>query len=136
MPKSDNIQAVIVYEIDRLSRRYVHQILLREEIKASGVEIHYAKTGQKSADRADDRIGEDVMALLAEIDREKILERTNRGKQQKLAEGKPGGGGKPPYGYRWQGAGKAKCLVIVEEEAKVVRLIFAWYVDRMGPAEI
>ena len=56
--------------------------------------------------RAEDRIGEDVMALLAEIDREKILERTNRGKQQKLAEGKPGGGGKPPYGYRWRGPGE------------------------------
>jgi len=39
------------------------------------------------------------------------------------------GHGAAPYGYQWEGPRRERYLVIRPDEAKVVQLIFEWYVD-------
>jgi site-specific DNA recombinase len=37
----DSVKAVIVYDLDRLSRKAIHQFLLEEEFVKRGAEVHY-----------------------------------------------------------------------------------------------
>ena len=69
-----------------------------------------------------------VKATIAEYEREKINERMTRGRQQKITSGSVLVSGRPPYGYRVVKDENGKqMLVLHEEEAEVVRLIFTWY---------
>jgi len=118
------VEAVIIYTSDRLSRNLAHSLLLREEWQRAGIELHYVSRG-KSEDTPEGRMMENIEAVIAEYEREKIKERTRRGKLQKAMSGKWVGNGSPPYGYRRDDKGN---LAIDELEAEIVRRIFALYI--------
>jgi site-specific DNA recombinase len=61
---------------------------------------------------------------VAELEREKIAERTQRGRRARVASGKPIAGPRPAYGYTWS-ADKTRYL-IDPATAPVVRIIFDW----------
>lgn len=71
---------------------------------------------------------ENIKAVIAEFERVKINERTSRGRQQKVKSGNGLVHGRPPYGYRQQEQNGKSQLIIHEAEARIVRLIFNWYV--------
>lgn len=127
------LDAVIVHAADRLSRNLGHSILLREEWQRAGIEIHYADRG-KSHDTSEGRLSDNVQAVIAEYEREKIRERTRRGKMAKAKSGKLVGDGSPPYGYRRVGKDENTHLEIDEYEAAIVRRIFAMYLGLEGEA--
>ncbi|HSD84836.1 MAG TPA: recombinase family protein [Anaerolineae bacterium] len=58
-------------------------------------------------------------------ERRKIIERTSRGKMTKAQRDKVVGSGRPPYGYDFSENG----LVINENQARIVRLIYLAYVE-------
>ena len=58
-------------------------------------------------------------------ERQKIIERTNRGKAAKARAGKVVGTGLAPYGYTYANGE----LVIEEPQARIVRMIFDWYAN-------
>ena len=70
-----------------------------------------------------------VQGAVSEYEREKILERTQRGRQLKLQEGKLILCGIPPLGYNYIRKSKNRPghLVINPEEAQTVRTIFEMY---------
>jgi site-specific DNA recombinase len=72
-----------------------------------------------------------LLASIAALERETILERTQGGKDRNVKEGKWVSGA-PPFGYRIED----KRLVIYEPEAKTVRLIFQLYGDEMSTVEV
>ena len=117
----------VVYEQDRLNRKYTDYAGLREKLMLNGIEIYYSRDKSKVASSAYDRIGDDIKALLAEAELEKIAERTHRGRRQKVLEGNIIGGGSAPYGYSYVGRGRDRKLAINPEEAAVVQTIFALY---------
>ncbi len=61
--------------------------------------------------------------FVAEMERLKIRERTQRGTRARVEAGKPLVGCRPPYGYRWRDAEKSGFL-LDPERAAVVRRIF------------
>ena len=65
-------------------------------------------------------------AFVAELEREKIRERTNRGKAARIADGKYPAVGRPPYGYRWRDPGPKQKTQLVPDEttAPIVQRIF------------
>ena len=63
-----------------------------------------------------------LFATLAEFDRDQIVEKLKRGRQARVASGKWMGGGKVPFGYRYNK--ETSSLEVVPEEAEVVREIF------------
>ena len=123
----DEADVLVTWKLDRLHRSYVNTILLRSEIQKLGKELHYAQLKMKSGETAKQRLPEDIMALMAEIEADEISERTSMGKRQKALSGKWIGLNKPPYGYNTVGRGKTVTLAVNEEQAKVVRDIFTWY---------
>jgi len=125
------IDAVVVYALDRLSRNTAHLLLLLDELRSAGVAPHTVNRGE-SGDTPEARMMNTIEAAFAEFERLKIKERMQRGKRQKAASGLAVGEGSAPYGYRWEGRGKERRLVIVPEEAEIVKTIFAWSIEGDG----
>ena len=124
MAQAGEIDVVIVYDLDRLSRKAVYQMLLEEELGKNGVTIHYVLGNYGDDDEG--RLQKQIRAAISEYERGKITERTERGKRKKARQELVVGGGRIAYGYRYDGDGH---LVTVEEEAHIVRLIFEWYTN-------
>ncbi len=74
-----------------------------------------------------------LFATLAEFDRDQIVEKLKRGRQARVASGKWMGGGKVPFGYRYNK--ETSSLEIVPEEAEVVREIFRLYIEEKMPPQ-
>jgi len=113
-----------VCSLDRLSRNHAQILLLVDELQRLGVAIHLAKPSRVMGRTADDRIADDHEARLAEIERALFVERTTDGRQAKIKRGHYPGGGQPPYGYCVEGHGPETQLVMADEQAAVVRMIF------------
>lgn len=133
-------EAVIVYTQDRLSRNLAHTLVLREEWQRARIELHYVDRGQ-AKDTAEARLMQNIEGVIAEYEREKIRKRAMDGKREKVASGRVLGGGIAPYGYRYKGKKKDTQLVIADDEAKIVRLVFHWFTVGddgvpLGPSQI
>jgi site-specific DNA recombinase len=109
-------------------------LLLVDELQRLGIEIHLAKQGRVMGRTADDRIADCDEAYRAEVERAALVERTVEGRRAKIRRGHYPGGGQPPYGYRVEGRGPETQIVIDEEQAAVVRMIFQLfaYGDAIG----
>lgn len=127
--------ALIVYQTDRLHRDLPHAMLTRRELQRLGIQIHTVKRG-KSGDGPEEQFADNIDDLLAELERARIAERTNRGKKAKMSAGKVLGAGSAPYGYRYEGRGAERHLVIDETTAPIVREIFAAYAAGEGVTAI
>ena len=122
------VQAVIVHDLDRLSRKLAHQLLLSEEFEQAGVTLHIV-TMPDGAKTPEAQLLSNVHGIIAEYERAKILERTRRGLIGRAKEGYPPAG-VIPLGYRYvKHDGKGGHYDIAPEEALLVQDIFRWYVQ-------
>ncbi|MCL6476996.1 MAG: recombinase family protein [Peptococcaceae bacterium] len=125
--RAGKISAVYFYRLDRLARSTQVVLNTYNELEKLNVSI-------KSMTEAFDTgtpVGKFFMTLLAGIaalERDTILDRTQLGKQRKAREG-CWTSGPPPFGYR---IGPDKKLVVHEAEAGTVRLIFRLYGEGMS----
>src|SRR6266702_4114654 len=121
------IQAVLVYAPDRLSRKYAYQILLIEEFTRQGVEALFLKAPQSAT--AEDQLVVQFQGMIAEYERAQILERSRRGKRHRARAGEVSVLCGAPYGYRYiRKTNDAPARYEVDAaEAEVVRLVFENY---------
>jgi site-specific DNA recombinase len=127
MSRAREIDAILVYELDRLSRKLVHQLIIEEELGKAGVSVYYVLGDYKDTDEG--RLMKQIRASIAEYERAKIQERMRRGKRAKVKSGNVMTFGCDPYGYRLSKSQDGKTgFTIVEDEAQVVKLIYEWYV--------
>ena len=117
------VQAVIVYDLDRLSRVLWHQCMLIEGWQKDGVSFH--TVGQKIEDTPEGRVLRQVMGSFAEMEHTKTRERSLRGIRKRVESGFPHAAA-APYGYHWKKLPQASTLEVDETEAEVVRQIFRW----------
>lgn len=117
--------AVLIYDPDRLARRYSYQELVMDELREAGIEIIFVTL--PAPKNSEDKILHGVRGLFAEYERAKISERFRLGKLRKAKEGHIQVT-VPLYGYSYiakteelQGHYK-----IDENEARIVRMIFSW----------
>ncbi len=120
------VKLAIIHDPDRLSRKLSHQLLLYEEIEKTGTALRFVTTPTGETPEA--RILFQMKGVFAEYEREEIKERCLRGLIAKAKEGFIPSG-KPPYGYEISDKGRNKkaALVVKEDEARVLRLIFKLY---------
>ncbi|MFD2052011.1 recombinase family protein [Mesorhizobium calcicola] len=128
------VDRLYVHAPDRLARRYAHQALLIDEFRRTGVEIVFLN--RPIGGTAEDDLLLQVQGVIAEYERAKILERSRRGRRHAARSGSVSALTGAPFGYRYvsrdQSGGLAR-FEVVEEEAHIVRLIFAWVgLDRMS----
>jgi len=124
------INAMIVYDLDRMARKSVHQMILEEELNRLGIIVEYVIGRYEDSDEG--RLQKQIRASIAEYEKAKILERSKRGKRGKAKSGFVLGGARPPYGYTSRSEPHKNWLVVDEEEAKVVRMVYDWYVYGNG----
>ena len=115
------VEVVIAYAVDRLSRNQNHIGVLFDEVEQAGARLDFVT--ERFEDTAIGRFILAARAFIAEVEREKIAERTTRGKIERARSGRlPQATGKGIYGYRYNSqTGQRE---IVEEQASVVRVIF------------
>lgn len=121
------LDAVIVYDIDRLARKSAYQVLIEEEFRRVGVVIEFVMAQYEDTDEG--RLQKQIRGVIAEYEKAKIMERSRRGKQGKAKSGFVITGARPPYGYRVKSEPHKAWLEIDKAEAAVVRTIFDWYVN-------
>lgn len=134
--KKDNIDYVIVYKLSRFGRNARDIMNSLQVLEQSDV----ALCTVDGAINTKDRMGKliiTILAAVAEMELDNINEQTFLGRQQKAREGK-WNGGFAPYGYRISdGKNSEPDILVVEEEAKTVRLIYDLYTkQKIGVAGI
>lgn len=77
--------AVVVYDVDRLSRNLSHQLLLTDEIEHSGATLHFVKSDYQNTPEG--RLFYAMRGAFAGYEREKFRERSMRGKVAMLQKG-------------------------------------------------
>ena len=131
------IQTVLAYSPDRLSRKYAYQILLIEEFARHGVETRFVKSPQ--GDSAEDQLLVQFQGMIAEYERAQIMERSRRGKRHRAQLGEVSVLSNAPYGYRYmRKTDEAPAAYIIDEsEARVVRRVYEMYtVEGLSIGEI
>src|SRR5205814_3391035 len=66
------VQAVFVHDLDRLSRKLAHQLLLSEEFEHGGVALHVV-TMPASGKTPETQLLSNVRGIIAEYERSKLL---------------------------------------------------------------
>jgi len=131
------IQVVLAFSPDRLSRKYAYQILLIEEFARHGVETLFVKSPQGNS--PEDQLLVQFQGMIAEYERAQILERSRRGKRHRAQAGEVSVMSGAPYGYRYiRKTEEALAAYMVDEaEASVVRRVYEMYtVEGLSIAEI
>src|ERR1700738_5276951 len=121
------LDAVLVYAPDRLSRRYAYQILLIEEVARAGVEPLFIRSPR--ATTAEDQLLLQFQGMIAKYERAQILERSRRGKRHRAREAQVSVLSGAQFGYRYvrKNEQSAAYYEINEAEAPVVRLVYERY---------
>jgi site-specific DNA recombinase len=112
------IDAVIVYKLDRLSRRVIDTLNLIELMKRHKVVFH-SITDNIDTKTAMGKFFLNIMASLAQMERDLISERTKDALWMKIIKNERAG--QIPYG--WELAPDGKALTAKEDEQEVIQLI-------------
>jgi site-specific DNA recombinase len=127
--REGKIQGIVIYVLDRLSRNQTHTAVLLEEMEHYGVTVYCVK--EKIDSRPMGKFVTAALALVAEMEREKINGRTSTGRINKALHDKIPPVGRVPYGRRWvyNDKGEHDDIALVEYEADVLRQAAQEYAD-------
>src|SRR2546425_2190729 len=117
-----SFEVLLCHCLDRLARRYAYQVLLLEELERAGVELVFAREGERSGSPEDELLRQ-FQGMIAEYERAQIRERTRRGKAHRARQGSQAVLSAAPYGYRYVKKSEQMdgFYEVHEPEAEVVR---------------
>ena len=124
---------VLVTSPDRLARKYVHQVLLIEELEQKGCQVEFLD--RPMSQDPHDQLLLQIRGAVAEYERTLITERMRRGRLSKFRAGVLLPWTRPPYGYRLhpERPRDPTGVRIEPAEAAIVAEIFAGYLkDGIG----
>lgn len=130
--RDGKIQGMVVRTLDRLSRSQSHVAILLEEMDHYDVRLYSVKEVIDETPMG--KFARMVLAFVAEMEREKILDRTITGRLNRAKEGNivsAVGGAKPSYGWKWHinEEGEKDGIELDEEKADVLRQAAEEYAD-------
>jgi site-specific DNA recombinase len=117
---------IIVWDLRRFSRNFVHSAMIFEEVESAGGMI--VSVSENIDNSLTGKLIRSIMAWSAESERNKIVEYANRRWQTRIESGLPVGTGRPPYGWDWKDREKT-CYKVDMEEAAVRVSIFHMFVE-------
>lgn len=129
-------EGVLIYDPDRLARKYSYQELISDELIELGLKVLYVTTPPPEDDS--DKLLYGVKGLFAEYERARIAERFRLGKIRKARDGHVVTS-QAPYGYDYipKQASREGYYKINKVEAAVVKMIFQWITtERLTMREI
>jgi len=128
--RAGDIDMIVVYCLDRLSRDPTHGVILTQELEKHNVTIEGVTETVDSSELG--KLISYIRGFASKLEAEKIRERTARGRKAKAQQGQiPTGGFSHIYGYDYisktsKSSGKR---IINELEAEWVKKIYRWCVD-------
>lgn len=117
---------IIVWDLRRLSRNFVHSAIIWEEIEQAGGQI--ISISERIDNTLTGKLIRSILAWSAESERHKNVEHANRHWQSRLQAGLPIATGRAPYGWSWEDDDKL-AYVLDKEEAAVRLSIFQMFVE-------
>ncbi|WP_236601694.1 recombinase family protein [Ktedonobacter sp. SOSP1-52] len=129
--REGKIQGVVIRTLDRLSRSQVHNAILMEEMEHHKITLHCVK--EAIDDTPMGRFTRMILSFVAEMEREKIMDRTLTGRISMAKQGAFKEGPKPLHGYKWHDEQKKDYRVIDEAEADVCRWVHEEFDKGKGP---
>ncbi len=129
--EEEHIRVVVVNELDRLARDMVSTLLFLEDLQRVGCRFA-AVADDLDLTTPDGELKMMILSVFAHYFRKQLARKVKGGMEERARQGKHHGG-RPPYGFRFQG----DKLEPYPEQAEVVRQIYAWYVhEGVGGREI
>jgi len=128
--RNKEVDAVIAYSTDRLSRDPLHLLLLAEEFDKAGISLVFVTEPLDNS--MEGQLLGFVRGWASKLEVIKIRERSIRGKRSRAIAGKlPSGTGHKLYGYDYMaGKGVGEGIRYINEaEAKWVREMYRWLVE-------
>jgi len=129
-------ELVVLTAPDRLARKYIHQVLLLEELERHGCRVEFLE--RPMSDDPHDQLVLQIRGAVAEYERALIADRMRRGRQAKLQAGQLLPWTRAPYGYVLdvERPRDPTRVQVHEVEAAIVRQIFAGYTDLATPTSL
>ncbi|MDQ0274768.1 site-specific DNA recombinase [Peptoniphilus koenoeneniae] len=121
--EKDNIDCVLVFKLSRFGRNAADTLNSLQVMEEHGVHLVSVDDCLDSSKDAG-KLVITILSAVAEMERENIISQTMEGRKQKAREGK-WNGGFAPTGYSL----KDGELIINEEEAKTIKIIFDLYTN-------
>lgn len=124
--RTEQIDVVVVYCLDRLSRDPTHGVILTQELEKHGIKLEAVTEDVDNSELG--KLISYIRGFASKLEAEKIRERTMRGKKARAAKGKiPGSVGKHFGFYYVPGKGEGEGIrYINEDEAKWIRKWKDW----------
>ena len=119
----DEVSFVLVFKLSRFGRNAADVLSSLQLMQDYGVNLICVEDNIDSSKEAG-KLLISIIAAVAEMERENIRVQTMAGRMQKAREGK-WNGGFAPYGYALENGE----LVIAEDEADIIRMIFDRYIN-------
>ena len=133
LARSGHVDLLLVYRVDRLSRKVRQLAQLAEELDIYGVTLRSA-TEPFDTGSAAGRMMLQMLAVFAEFEHATIVDRVSAGIERRAKEGR-WYAGRPPFGYSFSDSERR--LVPDPVKAPIVRRIFQLYTrDRLGTMAI
>lgn len=129
-------ERVLITAPDRLVRKYVHQMLLVEELESFGCEFEFLERPMSS--NPHDQLLLQIRGAVAEYERSLIADRMRRGRQAKMRRGQLLPWTKAPYGYVLDPdhPRDASLVRIDPVTSEVFKQLFDWYSDVRTPVTL
>ncbi|MEU5028218.1 recombinase family protein [Streptomyces milbemycinicus] len=124
------IDGIVVYSIDRLTRRIAELTHFLEEQKEHG--FAFATTEGEDTATANGRMILTIKGAVAQQETERMSERVNNSLLQRREQGKPHAGGSRLFGFR-EGSNLQE---LNPEEAELIRLGYKMLLDQRTPGDI
>jgi site-specific DNA recombinase len=120
---------VVVTAPDRLARKYVHQVLLIEELQEHGCTVEFLE--RPMTQDPHDQLLLQIRGAVAEYERALICDRMRRGRLARLRAGQLLPWSRAPFGYRLdpERPRDPACLQLNPAAAALVHEMFAWYLE-------
>lgn len=124
------VDYIIVYKLSRFGRNIKDILYTFEFIRDYKVNLMCVEDGIDSS-KSVEKVIITILGALSELERENIAVQTMEGRKEKARQGK-WNGGQAPYGYKIVDGE----LEIVEEEAKIVRMIYNLFINDNGMKKV
>ena len=132
--REGRVEKFIVYRFDRLSRSLRDTIVfIDDELKKNNCDIVSLSEDIDTSNPMGKAMMQ-ITAVFAELDRNNIVTKTKQGMLKRVQSGKWQGGGKVPFGYRYDR--DKNTLIVDEKEKEIIKEVFSRYLEGQSPQSI